>query len=181
VLLRLHQRPVASLPPATSDKLKPRYLGPYRITEMINEVVVCLALPPQARLHDVFHVGLLKKFHGAPPEAPPPPPPVHNSAITPEPERVVRRHVARGVEQVLVHWKGHSAASATWEDVESFHAKYPTIQLGDELPLGRGEMSRPGVTARRTGGVGHGMCDAQRSAQRTQQARVNRKAGKVAN
>jgi hypothetical protein len=85
VLLRLRQRPVASLPLATSGKLKPRYFGPYRITEMINEVAVRLALPPQARQHNVFHVGLLKKFHGAPPEAPPLPP-VHHGTIAPKSE-----------------------------------------------------------------------------------------------
>jgi hypothetical protein len=138
VLLRLRQRPVASLPQATSGKLKPHYFGPYRITEMINEVAVRLALPPQARLHDVFHVGLLKKFHGAPPEAPPPLPPVHHGAIAPEPERAVRRRVARGIQQVLIQWKGQSSASATWEDVEPFRARYPTFQLEDELPLEEG-------------------------------------------
>jgi hypothetical protein len=138
VLLRLRQRPVASLLQATSGKLKPRYFGPYRITEMINEVVVRLALPPQAHLHDVFHVGLLKKFHGALPEAPPPLPSIHHGAIAPEPERAVRRHVAQGVQQVLVQWKGQSSMSATWEDVESFHARYPAFQHEDELPLEEG-------------------------------------------
>jgi hypothetical protein len=58
---------------------------------MINEVAIRLALPPQARLHDEFHVSLLKKFHGAPLEAPQPLPPVHNGAITLEPEHAVRR------------------------------------------------------------------------------------------
>jgi hypothetical protein len=138
VLLRLRQRPVASLPQATTGKLKPRYFGPYRITELINEVAVRLALPPQARLHDVFHVGLLKKFHGTPPDAPPPLPPVHHGAIAPEPERAVRRRLVRGVQQVLVQWKGQSSASATWEDVEPFCARYPAFQLGDELPLEEG-------------------------------------------
>jgi hypothetical protein len=143
VLLRLRQRPVASLSHATTGKLKQRYFGPYRITELINEVAVRLALPPQARLHDVFHVGLLKKFHGAPQEAPPPLPLVHHGAIIPEPERAVRQRIARGVQQILVQWKGQSSASATWEDIEPFHAKYPALQLEDELPLeeGRGVMA----------------------------------------
>jgi hypothetical protein len=42
-------------------------------------------------------------------------------------------------------------------------------------------MSCPGVTAVRTlGVVGHGMCDAQRNARRTQRARVNRRSRQVA-
>jgi hypothetical protein len=43
--------------------------------------------------------------------------------------------LAHGVRQVLVQWKGESAASATWEDVEPFCAKYPAFQLEDELVL----------------------------------------------
>jgi hypothetical protein len=39
-LLRLRQRATSSLPQAVSDKLKPRYVGPYRVTELINEVTV---------------------------------------------------------------------------------------------------------------------------------------------
>jgi hypothetical protein len=105
---------------------------------MINEVAVRLALPPQARLHNMFHVGLLKKFHGAAPEAPPPLPLVHHGAIALEPERAIHRRVAQGIQQVLVQWKGQSFASATWEDVEPFHARYPAFQLEDELPLEEG-------------------------------------------
>jgi hypothetical protein len=151
VLLRLRQRPIASLPPATTGKLKARYYGPYRVTEMINDVAVRLELPPQARLHNVFHVGLLKKYHGAPPAAPPPLPLTHHGAVTTEPERAVRRRVARGVPQVLIHWKGQSAASATWEDRESFTAKFPAFQLEDELPLedGRDVMYGRTYTRRR--------------------------------
>ena len=132
-LLRLRHRPVASLPEAPKGKLKPRYFGPYRVTEIINEVAVRLALPPRARLHDVFHVGLLKKWVGEPPAAPPPLPTVHNGAVVPEPDRAVRARVARGVRQVLIRWKGQPAASATWEDLDSFRDKFPAFQLEDAL------------------------------------------------
>jgi len=73
----------------------------------------------------VFHVGLLKKFQGTPPDAPPALPPLHHGAVAPEPKHAVRFRLARGVHQVLVQWKGQSAASASWEDVELFRAKYP--------------------------------------------------------
>ncbi|RLN33026.1 putative retroelement [Panicum miliaceum] len=129
VLLRLRQRAASSLPQATTGKLKPRFYWPYMVIELINEVAVRLALPVGARLHDVFHIGLLKKFHGPPPEAPPPLPTIHHGAVAPEPERAVRFRLARGVRQVLVHWKGESAASATWEDVDAFRDKFPAFQL----------------------------------------------------
>jgi hypothetical protein len=61
VLLRLRHHPVASLSPAVQGKLQPRYFGPYRISKLINDVVVRLEFPPRAKLHDVFHLGLLKK------------------------------------------------------------------------------------------------------------------------
>lgn len=137
-LLRLRQRAASSLPQAATGKLKPRFFGPYRVTELINEVAVRLALPPRARFHDVFHVGMLKKFQGTPPDDPPPLPPLHHGAVAPVPERAVRFRLARGVHQVLVQWKGASAASATWEDVAPFRAQYPEFQLGDELVLEEG-------------------------------------------
>jgi hypothetical protein len=113
VLLPLRHRAAASLPQATTRKLKPRYFGPYRISELINDVAVRLALPPRTRLRDIFHVGLLKKFVGNPPDVPPPLPAIHHGAVVPEPERVVRTRLARGVHQVLIHWKGKPAMSAT--------------------------------------------------------------------
>ena len=55
VWLRLLHCPMASLNVQGRSKLGPRYFGPYRIAEKIGDV---------ARLHNVFHVGLLKIFHG---------------------------------------------------------------------------------------------------------------------
>jgi hypothetical protein len=138
VLLRLRHRAPASLPTDGAGKLKPRFYGPYRVLELINEVAVRLELPARARIHDVFHVGVLKKYHGAPPAATPPLPPLHHGAVSLEPEKAVKTRIARGTRQVLVQWKDQSPASATWEDIDTFSAKFPTFQLEDELPLEEG-------------------------------------------
>jgi hypothetical protein len=133
VWLRLRHRAPASLQGTVKGKLRPRFYGLYRISTIINKVAYRLELPPGARLHDVFHVGLLKKYVGAPPSAPPALPPTHNGAMVLEPDRAVRARLARGVRQILVQWKGEPPSSATWEDVDSFVECYPSFQLEDEL------------------------------------------------
>ncbi|KAA0043436.1 disease resistance protein [Cucumis melo var. makuwa] len=42
------------------EKLAPKYYEPYRIKEEIGEVVYRLELPPEAAIHDVFHISQLK-------------------------------------------------------------------------------------------------------------------------
>ena len=44
-------------------KLSRRFIGPYEILERIGSVAYRLALPPKlAKLHDVFHVSMLRKY-----------------------------------------------------------------------------------------------------------------------
>ena len=59
--------------------------------------------------------------------------------------------MARGVRQVLVHWRGEMAESATWEDLDDFRDKYLAFQLEDELDLegGRDVMYGRTYTRRR--------------------------------
>jgi len=43
-------------------KLAPRYIGPYEVIERIGSVAYRLALPPYLnKIHDVFHVLMLRK------------------------------------------------------------------------------------------------------------------------
>ena len=108
------------------------------MAELINEVAVRLQLPPGARLHDVFHVGVLKKFVGTPPAVPPLLPPLLHGAVVPAPARVTRARLARGVRQVLVEWQGEPPVSATWEDLDDLRARFPSFQLEDELAFEAG-------------------------------------------
>jgi hypothetical protein len=64
--------------PSVVNKLKPPFYESYRVAERINDVAVRFDLPPQARLYDVFYVGLLKKFHGLALQAPLPLPTVQH-------------------------------------------------------------------------------------------------------
>ena len=43
-------------------KLAPRYCGPFEILSRIGQVVYQLALPPNLRVHNVFHISVLNKY-----------------------------------------------------------------------------------------------------------------------
>ncbi|XP_070057331.1 uncharacterized protein [Nicotiana tomentosiformis] len=48
-------------------KLSPRYVGPHKIIQRIDQVAYKLELPPEMSLvHPVFHVSMLKKVVGDP-------------------------------------------------------------------------------------------------------------------
>ncbi|CAM8965589.1 unnamed protein product [Rhodiola kirilowii] len=138
VLLRLQPYRQHSLHPRRSPKLANRYYGPFRITERIGSVAYRLALPPSARIHDVFHISLLKRCKGGPPfshiEWP-----ESFSGTHPvlQPDRVIdsrtiQRH-GQLVPQVRVIWKNQQLDSSTWEDVTELLQDYPNFNLEVEV------------------------------------------------
>ena len=44
------------------SKLEPRYCGPFEILAKVGSVAYQLALPPIVKVHNVFHVSILKKY-----------------------------------------------------------------------------------------------------------------------
>nr|XP_048329345.1 uncharacterized protein LOC125422322 [Ziziphus jujuba var. spinosa] len=103
-------------------KLSPRYIGPYEITERIGPVAYRLALPEElARVHNVFHVSMLRKYIADPSHVLETPnielredlsyveQPVQ---ILDREERVLRN---KTIPLVKVLWRNHLIEEATWE------------------------------------------------------------------
>ncbi|XP_023740817.1 uncharacterized protein LOC111888912 [Lactuca sativa] len=74
VYLRLRDYRKKSIHSRETKKLTKRFFGPFKITERVGAVAYCLQLPPEARIHPVFHVSLLHEAHGQSISIPLPPP-----------------------------------------------------------------------------------------------------------
>ena len=138
VLLRLLHRPTHTLATSAKGKLWPRYTGPFQILERIGHVAYRLQLPEGARLHDIFHVGLLKQWRGDLPTATAAVLPIQDGRLLPAPERVLHAQLHRGDLKLLVKWHGLPDDDATWEPLNDFKTLYPDVQLEDELFVGTG-------------------------------------------
>jgi hypothetical protein len=92
-------------------KLLPKWVGPFEVTERIGKVTYMLDLPPNLKMHNVFHVQLLKKYRDNGKVQPPPPPVEIDDSLEYKVERVLRhRKVKRGkgtTKKFLVKWLGY--------------------------------------------------------------------------
>jgi hypothetical protein len=150
----LIHRLLASLDVRGRSKLGLKFYDPFCVLEKIGDVAYMLQLPPEAKIHDIFHVGLLKKFKGEPPVELLALPHISHGRACAQLERVTCGRLAQGRREILVQWSGQPAVEATWTDLKEFQRLYPDFQLEDELLMG-GEMSclafstREGVTRNR--------------------------------
>ncbi|KAM9342468.1 piezo-type mechanosensitive ion channel component 2 [Pholidichthys leucotaenia] len=92
-----------------SQKLSPRYLGPFTIKRLINDLTVQLDPPPSMRIHPTFHISCIKPLSASPlcpPPDPLPPLRVIDGQTTYTVEKILdARRRGRGC-QYLVDWKG---------------------------------------------------------------------------
>lgn len=49
-----------------SKKLSPEFIGPFKVQAIINPVTICLNLPRQLKVHNVFHVSQVKPVRTSP-------------------------------------------------------------------------------------------------------------------
>jgi len=104
-----------------TQKLTPKYLGPYEVVEVISPTAYRLALPPTLRIHPVFHIALLKKYVESDdyPQLPPPPPVTIGDEDEYEVEQILDKRVIRKRIQYLIKWQGYPLHDATWEPIEN--------------------------------------------------------------
>ena len=105
-----------------TPKLMPRWLGPFKIVELVGKVAARLELPSTAKIHDVFHVSLLKHYRSDGSVQPPP----AALIVDGDEEYVVEMVLAHRVQgkshpktEFLVKWEGYAVEHNTWEPEEN--------------------------------------------------------------
>ena len=107
-------------------KLSPRFIGPYEVIERIGPVAYRLSLPPELeRIHNVFHVSMLRRYRSDPSHVISPTEVEIRSDMTyeEEPIRIFAREVKqlrnKEIALVKVLWQRHGVEEATWETEEA--------------------------------------------------------------
>ena len=115
-------------------KLSPQFIGPYRIVIRVGPVAYQLELPLDLdRIHDVFHVSMLRRYHSDPTHIVPVTEIEVRSNLTfeEEPMQILDRDVKvlrrRSVPLVKVLWRNHGKEEATWETEEAIRQQYPQL------------------------------------------------------
>ena len=100
-------------------KLYPKFIGPFKITAKVNDVAYRLDLPASLKIHNVFHVSLLKKYNGLRSPNPPPIPIEVEGELEYEVERILlhRERKVSGTlkKEYFVKWTGYGPEHCTWE------------------------------------------------------------------
>ena len=115
-------------------KLSSRFIGPYEILERVGPIVYRLALPLElAKLHDVFHVSMLRRYrsdtsHILPVQD------IHvqeDFTFDEEPKAIlgheIRQLQNKQVPLVKVLWQHHGMEKATWEPESTMRVQYPQL------------------------------------------------------
>jgi hypothetical protein len=113
-----------------TPKLLSKYIGPFTITRVLNDVAYELDLPHSMRIHPVFHVSRLKPYRDGSTRFPwriqhsrPPPEIAPDGDEVWEVERIVDKRIRRYGRgrrvEYLVHWKGYPDHERTWEPSEN--------------------------------------------------------------
>ncbi|XP_004293096.1 PREDICTED: uncharacterized protein LOC101292670 [Fragaria vesca subsp. vesca] len=114
-------------------KLSAKYFGPFEVLEKVGSVAYKLKLPAYAKIHDVFHVSLLRKKLGANVTAEAHLPHLSEAGTVKwEPEAVLQTRLVKrrgeAAAQWLIKWMGAEAEDATWEFADHITRRFPEFK-----------------------------------------------------
>ena len=117
----------------TSQKLAAKFYGPFPIVAKVGLVAYKLQLPPEAKIHPVFHVSQLKKHVGDRPVQATLPQLNDTGEMAAVPIAILDRRLGKVGNKaavfLLVQWSTGSREDATWELYSEMEKKYPTSGL----------------------------------------------------
>lgn len=107
-----------------SRKTTPKYIGPFRVRDAVGTQAYRLWLPAAYRIHDVFHISLLKPYYhrqGEPEDN------TQEPEVLPEGddeiwqvEKIVDSRKRRGRKEYLLRWQGYTEEWDSWAGEEDF-------------------------------------------------------------
>jgi hypothetical protein len=105
-------------------KLQPRFIGPFRVTEVIGTQAYRLALPEEyARLHDVFPVQVLEKYSSRDDDDKLPLPELEDNPDEYEVDEIRDKQTIKGKVRYLVKWIGWPSEYNQWVPEEEMNAQ----------------------------------------------------------
>ena len=126
------------------QELSAKFYGPYMVLERVGSTAYKLQLPPEARIHPVFHVSQLKLALGVHEQSEVLPPGcIVDSDVPVEPENIFDTHYGpKGELELLIRWVGNSSLEDSWMDYMEFTSCFPDYQLEGKLNFDGGSIDR---------------------------------------
>lgn len=128
-----------------SRKLGPKKCGPFRISQVINNVAYRLDLPPEWRIYNVFHISLLEKYFPSrrkPEDYPKAFPPADSEY---EVSAIIDSRLRNGKVEYLLDWHNYGPEDRSWTVLDNpilftdlltnFHTNYPDKPIDNRFKL----------------------------------------------
>ena len=149
VFLKLQPYIQTSVAPRANHKLAYKYYGPFPIVAKINEAAYKLQLPPQATIHPVFHVSLLRRALNSGTSVETQLPHCTDELAVPMSIIQSRWRMSKGKmhEQVKVRWSNSDTLGDTWEDEATLQERFPLAEAWGQASFqGKGDVNDAGET-----------------------------------
>ena len=117
VLLSTEHIPLRSV---GTRKLLMKWMGPFKVVQRVKDVAYELELPEPWKIHNIFHVSLLKPYHKSGRHQPPPPALLVEGEEEFEVEEILSHEPRAKTKsdnkvKFLVKWRGFGHENNTWE------------------------------------------------------------------